>query len=1026
MLGNKTDQVEFGGRGGGRRISPGKQLLLAAIFLILFLSLDGASTASQAWEGAPPCYLPVALSLALLLWGGPRSTFLVLSCSVIAAEVNYHRPFFSWCGLPGAVAVYLGYVAIAVIHKKYWPIDCRLTTIRAVGRFLILSFAAAAVSTLFGVLTLFGDGLIGHGVFLSTAMDWYASDLIGVVSFTPFLLIFVGPRLSAWLSGGPEIGIQVLPLLGQGRYSLVEFTAQTVAVGAAVCALFALAPATPYQPMYLLFVPLIWASVRQGARGAARITVVITCAMAGAAALTHAPRGSMPHLQVAIVVLALTGLCLGAAVSEQRQAELDLRRREAALREAQRVARLGSWTLETASDQVTWTKELYRMFGLDPTHGAPTYHEQEKLFTPESWRLLTTSVESAVRTGAPYDIELQIRRPNGNLGWIRSRGELQYRSDGVVSGLCGIAQDITDRKRWEDELRSKTALLEAQLNSTIDGLLVVDPEGRRILQNQRLLEIFQVPAAIAVDQDDRFMLSHALNLVKDPNSFRKRVQYLYQHREEVSREEIELCDGRTLERWSSPVVGEKGEYYGRIWTFRDISERRRAEEQVKFLAYYDALTGLPNRTLLQDRLEKALAGARRRNEKVALLFLDLDRFKIINDSLGHSFGDLLLQNVAERLKRWAREQDTIARIGGDEFVIVITGIKEAPDVAVAAERIMDAMMHEFTIQDRHLTISFSIGVSMYPDNGPDGETLIKNADAAMYSAKESGRNNFRFFTEEMNAEAMDRLNIQNDLRLALKRYELFLQYQAQIDIHSRRLTGLEALMRWNHPELGIVPPNRFIRVAENSGMIIPIGEWVLRSACRAASSWEQHGIPPVTVAVNVSAIQFRQDDFAEVVEAILKDTGFDPQRLELELTESLLLENADHTLPLLRKLKQMGVKFAIDDFGTGYSSLSYLRRFPIDKLKIDRSFIRGVATNPGDAAITSAIISMGKSLNMKLIAEGVETQEQMQFLAERGCDEVQGYLFSEPVHLDAVVEHVTQRNAIVWGEMHRSAMHGKG
>ena len=1015
MLGNKTDQVESKESGGQRAVSLGKQVLLAGLFLGLFLSLDGASTASQSWEGAPPWYLPVALTFALLLWGGPRYVPLVFVCSVIAAKVNYHRAFFSWCGLPGSVSIYVGYIGAAIIHKRYWRFDCRLKTIRAVGQFLILSFAAAAVSTVFGVATLFGDGLITKGMIFSVAIDWYASDLIGVVSFTPFLLIFVAPHLSVWLSGGRGTGVRPRQSVSGRKFLLLESASQALAVGAVISALFALAPATPHQPMYLLFIPLIWGSVRQGARGAARITVMTTAAMACAAALTHAAHGTMPHLQVAIFVLALTGLCLGAAVSESRQTESDLRRRESSLREAQRVARLGSWTLEMASDRVTWTEELYRMFGLDPSKEAPAYHEQQRLLIPESWALLTSSVNKALHSGTPYDVELQIVRSNGSLGWIRARGELQYNPNGTVSGLCGVAQDITDRKRWEDELRSKTALLEAQLNSTIDGLLVVDMEGRRILQNQRLLEIFQVPSEIASNQDDRVLLSHALSVVKDPDSFVRRVQHLYEHRDEVSREEIELHDGRTLDRWSSPVIGENGQYYGRIWTFRDISERRRAEEQVKFLAYYDALTGLPNRTLLKDRLAKALAAARRRNEKVALLFLDLDRFKIINDSLGHSFGDLLLQSVAERLKRWAREQDTIARIGGDEFVIVITGVKEVPDAAVAAERIMDAMMQEFTIQERPLNVSFSIGVSLFPDNGLDGEALVKNADAAMYNAKESGRNNFRFFTEEMNAEAMDRLNIQNDLRLALKRHELFLEYQAQIDIRSRRLVGLEALMRWNHPEFGIVPPGRFIRVAENSGMIIPIGEWVLRTACQAASLWDQHGIPPVLVAVNVSAIQFRQENFGDVVAEILKETRFNPERLELELTESLLLENGDHTLPLLRRLRNMGVKLAIDDFGTGYSSLSYLRRFPIDKLKIDRSFIRGVATNPEDAAITSAIISMGKSLNMKVIAEGVETEKQMEFLADRGCDEVQGYLFSEPVHLDSVVQRLARGNVTVFG-----------
>ncbi len=439
-------------------------------------------------------------------------------------------------------------------------------------------------------------------------------------------------------------------------------------------------------------------------------------------------------------------------------------------------------------------------------------------------------------------------------------------------------------------------------------------------------------------------------------------------------------------------------------TVRDITDRKVAEERVQYLAYYDALTGLPNRTLLQDRLAKALAGARRQKHKVALLFLDLDRFKDINDSLGHSVGDLLLQEVAERLKTWGREQDTVARLGGDEFLIMLTHVKDITDAAVAAERLMDAMTAEFVVQGHSLNISCSIGISIFPEHGADGETLIKNADAAMYSAKDSGRNNFRFFTEDMNAQAVERLSLENSLRLALDKKELFLVYQPQMDIATGRITGLEALLRWQHPELGLVPPDKFIRIAENSGLIVPIGEWVLRTACSQARKWQDEGLPAVTVAVNVSAVQFRQEGFCELIRRVLHETGLAPQYLELELTESLLLANADVMLSVLQELKAMGLTLAIDDFGTGYSSFSYLRQFRVSKLKIDRSFIRDVAVNPDDAAITTAIISMAKSLSLKVIAEGVEDEAQMSFLRAHQCDEIQGYYFSKPLAVDKVAD----------------------
>jgi diguanylate cyclase (GGDEF)-like protein len=462
--------------------------------------------------------------------------------------------------------------------------------------------------------------------------------------------------------------------------------------------------------------------------------------------------------------------------------------------------------------------------------------------------------------------------------------------------------------------------------------------------------------------------------------------------------EIEI---KALGMWFSISAygAEKGCF---VATFDNVTERKLAEERVQFLAYYDALTGLPNRTLLQDRLLNALADARRQKCKVALLFLDLDRFKDINDSLGHSVGDLLLQEVAKRLKAWGREQDTVSRLAGDEFLILLTHIKDLADAAVATERFMDAMTAEFVVQGHSVNVGCSVGISVFPDHGADVETLIKNADAAMYSAKDGGRNIFRFFTEDMSTQVAERLTLEKSLRLALAKEELFLMYQPQMDIATRRITGLEALLRWQHPELGLVPPDKFIRIAENCGLILPIGEWVLRTACSQARKWQDERLPAVTVAVNVSAVQFRQEGFCALVRRVLRETGLAPQYLELELTESLLLENADLTLSVVQELKAMGVTLAIDDFGTGYSSFSYLRQFRVSKLKIDRSFIRDVAVNPDDAAITAAIISMAKSLHLKVIAEGVENEAQMSFLRAHHCDEIQGYYFSKPLAVDKV------------------------
>jgi diguanylate cyclase (GGDEF)-like protein/PAS domain S-box-containing protein len=574
--------------------------------------------------------------------------------------------------------------------------------------------------------------------------------------------------------------------------------------------------------------------------------------------------------------------------------------------------------------------------------------------------------------------------------------------DTTVTYFIAIKQDISERKQVEEAVLFKTALLEAQAETTIDGILVVDESDHIVLANRQFGLQFEIPDELLLTRDDQIVLEHFIGKIDAPDAFVERVKYLYQHREEKSRDEFKLKNGKVFDRYSAPLVDSRKEYRGRIWYFRDITDHKVAEERVQFLAYYDALTELPNRILLQDRLAKALAGARRQKDKVALLFVDLDRFKDINDSLGHSVGDLVLQEVAERLKRGARELDTVARLGGDEFLIVLTAVKGVADAAVAADRIVKSLSAGFVAQGHSISISCSLGISIFPEHGVDGETLIKAADAAMYCAKQNGRNNFRFFTEDMNAQAAERLTVENSLRLALGKKELFLVYQPQIDMASGKIVGLEALLRWQHPELGLVPPDKFIRIAENSGQIMAIGEWVLRTACAQAQKWQDAGVPAVSVAVNVSAIQFRQEGFCDLIRSVLHETGLAPQYLELELTESLLLANADVTFSVLQELKAMGLTLAIDDFGTGYSSFDYLRHFRVSKLKIDRTFIQNVAVDPDDAAITSAIIGMAKSLNLKVIAEGVENEAQMSFLRAHQCDEIQGYYFSKPLAVDQV------------------------
>jgi diguanylate cyclase (GGDEF)-like protein/PAS domain S-box-containing protein len=562
--------------------------------------------------------------------------------------------------------------------------------------------------------------------------------------------------------------------------------------------------------------------------------------------------------------------------------------------------------------------------------------------------------------------------------------------------FVAIKQDVTKRKRLEEMLQNNENKYRALFEESADATWLMDEKGF-LNCNSAALQMFGYSAGAEMmhpadisppNQPDGTpsRMAAEQRIAKAFLNGKERFEWLHQ-RKNGNTFPAEVClTALTLS--GRPTL---------LATVRDITDRKAAEERVQYLAYYDALTGLPNRTLLQDRLAKALASARRRKDKVALLFLDLDRFKDINDSLGHSVGDLFLKQVGERLKTWGREQDTVARLGGDEFLIMVTEVKDATDAAVAGERLMDAMTAEFVIQGHPFSINCSLGISIFPEHGADSETLIKNADAAMYSAKENGRNNFQFFTEEMNTRVVERLTLEKSLRLALEKGQLFLVYQPQMDIATGRITGMEALLRWQHPDLGLVPPDKFIRIAENSGLIVPIGEWVLRTACRQARNWQDEGLPAVSVAVNVSAIQFRQDGFCELIRRVLRETGLAAQYLELELTESLLLANAEVMLSVVQELKAMGLTVAIDDFGTGYSSFSYLRQFRVNKFKIDRSFIRDVAVNPDDAAITAAIIGMAKSLRLKVIAEGVENEAQMSFLRKHQCDEIQGYYFSKPL-----------------------------
>lgn len=457
-------------------------------------------------------------------------------------------------------------------------------------------------------------------------------------------------------------------------------------------------------------------------------------------------------------------------------------------------------------------------------------------------------------------------------------------------------------------------------------------------------------------------------------------------------------NGEIYTEWLSisSIRDDKGEPTHYLGVFTDITKRKRAESTIQHMAYYDSLTDLPNRTMFRERLQLEINQGRKNNEKTAVLFLDLDRVKIINDTLGHDMGDRLLKAVAYRLASCLRDIDTVARLGGDEFMILLPEVKDTDDVIHITKKILESLKPSFHFDNHELFITASIGISIFPDDGDSVDALLKNADTAMYGAKRRGRNNFQLFHKAMTAEVFQQLLLGNSMRRALERSEFVVYYQPQIKINTGELIGMEALVRWQHPELGIILPSKFIHWAEDSGLILPLGEMVLRMACAQNWAWQEAGYPPMRVSVNLSARQFKQGDMARTVARILKETKLPPDCLELELTESVLMES-DPIMSIPHELKAMGIGFSIDDFGTGYSSLAYLKRLPVNALKMDQSFVHDLASNPNDVAIATAVIALGHAMNLAVVAEGVETEGQLDYLRALQCDRVQGFLVSEPV-----------------------------
>jgi diguanylate cyclase (GGDEF)-like protein/PAS domain S-box-containing protein len=633
------------------------------------------------------------------------------------------------------------------------------------------------------------------------------------------------------------------------------------------------------------------------------------------------------------------------------------------------------------------------------TNWSMAIHPEDRERVLAEWRV-------AARNQAPFQTEFRFLQKDERIVWTRVNSAAML--DGKKwFGLVQTVEDITERKAAEFTLRvaEENLFMEKEraqvtLNSIGDAVLTTDTLGNVTYLNL----VAEAMTGWAHDEALGRPITEVFNIVECTTRLAAANLMLSAIGENMAvglatNSVLIRRDGSesAIEDSAAPIHNRDGQVTGAVIVFHDVSESRAMALEMAHLAQHDFLTGLPNRLLLTERFSHAIGLARRHNKQVGLLFLDLDGFKHINDSLGHAVGDQVLQSVANRLVASVRDTDTVCRQGGDEFVILLDEIRQPQDAAHVAETLRAALTMPHLIGGHELHVTLSIGITVYPDDGIDVDTLMQNADTAMYHAKASGRNNYQFFRADMNARAVRRLFVESSLRRALKQGEFRLHYQPKIDLASGMMTGAEALIRWQDPDLGLVMPAQFVPIAEENGLIVPVGRWVLREACRQVQAWLDSGLRAVPVSVNISAVEFRHEDFLDGVAMILKETGLAPHYLELELTESILMHDVESSALVLEALKAMGVQLAIDDFGTGYSSLSYLKRFPIDTLKIDQSFVRDIVTHAGDATIVDAVIGMGRNLKQRVIAEGVETHEQLEFLQAHQCDVGQGFHFSHPV-----------------------------
>lgn len=681
-----------------------------------------------------------------------------------------------------------------------------------------------------------------------------------------------------------------------------------------------------------------------------------------------------------------------------------LKRNQDQLREAQRVAHIGSWESDLSTNTQVWSDELYQIFEMDPSVDPGSYEAFLARVHPEDRQRVDLAYRSSLQQRTPYDVEHRFLMPDGRVKFLHTCGENFYDEAGQVLRSIGTVQDITGRRQMEARMH----LLSSAFQYSGEAILISDHENRIVAINPSFTRLTGYTQEEALGRNPRFLSAGRTSAEEYLEMWGSIRDNGFWQGEIWDRRK----DGGIYPKWMSisAIRDDGGELRYYVAHFTDVSAERAAEARLHHLAHHDALTGLLNRFSLRERLDQALSAARREGSRVALMFADLDRFKVINDTLGHHMGDELLIEVARRLTDSVRESDVVARLGGDEFVVMLTGIENANVVAKLGEKLVDAISDPYVIEGHDLYTSPSIGIAIFPTDGEDAETLMKNADAAMYHAKASGRHNFKFFDGRMNNAALERLSIEHALRQALARDEFCLHFQPIIEMSTGRVSGVEALVRWQHPEKGLLMPGKFIGIAEETGLIQPLGDWVFWAACRQLREFRTLGIENLQMGINISAIQMRTGNLPLLARGAIEALDLNPGSLVFEITESVAMEQPEETVRILNILHDMGVRLAVDDFGTGYSSLSHLRMFPIDHLKLDRSFVQEIGVSKDGSVICDATIGLAHNLGLKLVAEGVETEEQRVYLQARGCDLVQGYFYSKPLPVEQIVDFIRARN----------------